>query len=581
MSLCRHGLHLALLLVSICTQATSTKPPWSPSPRSSSPWTYTCDGANLSWTSGVCTRMKATTSSPAVSLQRCALTCLPSSHLWPVPFFVDQEASVSDFDVDTVEVVTNGNVEVDQLMKEAVQRQVDILKKKQGKRDQQEVEGDAQLLQIQVALGSDSLDFNIDTDESYSFNVHKTDEGSVIKVEIFGATYFGCRHAVETLFQLADWDPFTRSHIIADEVRVEDSPAFPHRGVMLDTARHFISVEKIEELIDAMSYSKLNLLHWHVTDVQSFPLVLNSHPDMAYYGAYSPDQVYTVETVSELREYGKARGVRLLPEVDGPSHVGAGWQPHDPSFVLCLEATPWYSYCRSPPCGQLNPTSEDMYEVLQDIHRDLMDMFKTNQVHLGGEEYHFGCWNSSQQVVDWLAERGRGREEEDFLFLWSHFQNTSYQNLEVASEELGMAEPPQVTLWSSQVTWPKYLNYLDPDRHTVQFWTDASDLSEPSIKAVAEGGFKMVFSNSDGLYLDCGFAGWVWDSPSWCSPYKGWQTVYQNDPYAILETHGVANLDEAKRNILGAEVAMWTEQTDDQSLLAKVRNYCCVKKGRE
>ena len=179
--------------------------------------------------------MKATTSSPAVSLQRCALTCLPSSHLWPVPFFVDQEASVSDFDVDTVEVVTNGNVEVDQLMKEAVQRQVDILKKKQGKRDQQEVEGDAQLLQIQVALGSDSLDFNIDTDESYSFNVHKTDESSVIKVEIFGATYFGCRHAVETLFQLADWDPFTRSHIIADEVRVEDSPAFPHRGV---DARH-------------------------------------------------------------------------------------------------------------------------------------------------------------------------------------------------------------------------------------------------------------------------------------------------------------------------------------------------------
>ena len=110
-----------------------------------------------------------------------------------------------------------------------------------------------------------------------------------------------------------------------------------------------------------------------------------------------------------------------------------------------------------------------------------------------------------------------------------------------------------------------------------------------NIKAVAEGGFKMIFSNSDGLYLDCGFAGWVWDSPSWCSPYKGWQTVYQNDPYAILETHGVANLDEAKGNVVGAEVAMWTEQTDDQSLLAKVRNDCfveletwkCSLKGRE
>lgn len=249
--------------------------------------------------------MRATsTSSPAVSLQRCALTCLPSSALWPVPFFVDQDGSVSDFDVDTVQVVTHGNVEVDQLMNEAVQRQVNILKKKQGKRDEQKIEGNAHQLQIQVALGSDSLDFNIDTDEGYYFNVHKTE--GLIKVEIFGATYFGCRHAVETLFQLADWDPFTRTHIIADEVRVEDSPVFPHRGVMLDTARHFISVEKIKELIDSMSYSKLNLLHWHITDVQSFPLVLNSHPDMALYGAYSPDRVYTVETVSEHQ--GSCRG---------------------------------------------------------------------------------------------------------------------------------------------------------------------------------------------------------------------------------------------------------------------------------
>merc|ERR1719391_742380 len=100
--------------------------------------------------------MKAATSLPAVSLQRCALTCLPSSVLWPVPFFVDQEASVSDFDVNTVEVVTNGGLDVDQLMKEAVHRQVDLLKKKkQGKRDTQKVERNVQRLQIQVALGSD------------------------------------------------------------------------------------------------------------------------------------------------------------------------------------------------------------------------------------------------------------------------------------------------------------------------------------------------------------------------------------------------------------------------------------------
>ena len=560
------SLVLQLLLMNLGSTRTN---PSSTSPHTpTSPWTYVCNGASLTWTSGVCTRMRSEEERPAVSLQRCALSCLPSSVLWPEPVFVEQQASVSEFDLANVEVVTaGGDDQVDQLLNEAVQRQVRFLEKKQG--NQKSSAESSTKLQILFAIGSNSLDFNIETDESYSFTIAKID-GNVIRVEIFGATYFGCRHAVETVFQLADWDPMTRTHIIADEVRVEDRPAFPHRGVMLDTARHFISVNKIKELIDAMSFSKLNLLHWHVTDVQSFPLVLESHPEMADFGAYSPDQVYTSQIVSELLDYGIARGVRILPEVDGPSHVGAGWQPHDPSFVLCLEATPWYSYCRSPPCGQLNPTSEGMYEVLTEIHRDVMDMFRTNQIHLGGEEYHFGCWNSSKEVVDWLAERGRGREEEDFLFLWSHFQNTSNENLDIASQQLGFSDSPGITLWSSQVTWPEYIDYLDPKRYTIQIWTDSSDLSEPSIKAVAEGGFKMVFSNSDGLYLDCGFSGWVWDSPSWCSPYKGWQTIYQNDPYTILGLHGVANLDEAVKNVLGAEVAMWTEQTDDQSLMAKV-----------
>ena len=80
----------------------------------------------------------------------------------------------------------------------------------------------------------------------------------------------------------------------------------------------------------------------------------------------------------------------------------------------------------------------------------------------------------------------------------------------------------------------------------------------------------MVFSNVDGAYLDCGFAGWVTDGNNWCSPYKGWQTIYENDPHKIIERHNVANEEEAKQNILGGEVAMWSEQTDEMSLMAKI-----------
>ena len=54
-------------------------------------------------------------------------------------------------------------------------------------------------------------------------------------------------------------------------------------------------------------------------------------------------------------------------------------------------------------------------------------------------------------------------------------------------------------------------------------WADASDCEDTTIRSVAEGGFRMILSNSDATYLDCGYAGWVTDGNNWCSPYKGWQ----------------------------------------------------------
>ena len=171
--------------------------------------------------------MRSEEERPAVSLQRCALSCLPSSVLWPEPVFVEQQASVSEFDLANVEVVTaGGDDQVDQLLNEAVQRQVAFLEKKQGKHKQKTEAGASTQLKILFAVGSNSLDFNIETDESYSFTIAKID-GNVIRVEIFGATYFGCRHAVETVFQLADWDPLTRTHIIADE---HPSPNVPSQS---------------------------------------------------------------------------------------------------------------------------------------------------------------------------------------------------------------------------------------------------------------------------------------------------------------------------------------------------------------
>ena len=75
-----------------------------------------------------------------------------------------------------------------------------------------------------------------------------------------------------------------------------------------------------------MAANKLNTFHWHITDSHSFPMYLNSLPLMHFYGAYSPDKVYKPEDIREIVEYGRIRGIRVMPEFDAPAHVGNGFQ---------------------------------------------------------------------------------------------------------------------------------------------------------------------------------------------------------------------------------------------------------------
>ena len=76
------------------------------------------------------------------------------------------------------------------------------------------------------------------------------------------------------------------------------------------------------KVVDSLSFSKMNVFHWHITDTQSFPLNLPSLPEFSRYGAYSSDKVYSPEEVRDLVTYARERGVRVIPELDAPAHVG-------------------------------------------------------------------------------------------------------------------------------------------------------------------------------------------------------------------------------------------------------------------
>lgn len=85
-------------------------------------------------------------------------------------------------------------------------------------------------------------------------------------------------------------------------------------------------------------------------------------------------------------EYARSRGVRVIPELDAPAHVGEGWQWAGPNVTVCVNAQPWEDYCVEPPCGQLNPTNDTVYEILGGIYHDMLALFEPDIFHMGGDE---------------------------------------------------------------------------------------------------------------------------------------------------------------------------------------------------
>ena len=119
---------------------------------------------------------------------------------------------------------------------------------------------------------------------------------------------------------------------------VKDAPRFEYRGLMIDTSRRYLTVATIIAALDAMAYSKMNVLHWHVTDDQSFPLVLQSFPKLSDAGSYNaghPTHVYSLHDVQTILDAATERGIRVIPELDMPGHTHSWYKGHPELATSC------------------------------------------------------------------------------------------------------------------------------------------------------------------------------------------------------------------------------------------------------
>lgn len=190
---------------------------------------------------------------------------------------------------------------------------------------------------------------------------------------------------------------------------------------MIDSGRNFLSLPKIKEQLDGMSLSKLNVLHWHLDDAQSWPVQMKSYPQMTK-DAYSARETYSHSDIQDIIQYARNRAIRVIPEVDMPGHASSGWKQIDPALVAC--ANSWWSNDNwplhtavEPNPGQLEILNNDVYEVVGDVYNEVAGLFPDNFYHAGADELQTGCYNLSVITQDWFAAN-TSRTYDDLLQYW-------------------------------------------------------------------------------------------------------------------------------------------------------------------
>lgn len=401
---------------------------------------------------------------------------------------------------------------------------------------------------VRVNVGSLDTELQQGVNESYTLSV----SADKPEIEINAPAVWGALHAFTTLQQIVLWED--NSFIIEQPVEIKDEPLYTHRGLLLDSGRNFLSIPALKRQLDAMALCKMNLLHWHLGDSQSWPIEIESYPEMTK-DAYSKRETYSAEDVKELIKYAKERGIRVMPEVDLPGHSAAGWKQVDPEAVVCADSY-WHgdtdeehTAVEAVP-GQLDIMYDGTYKMVENVYNDLSKIFDDNLFHVGMDELQTGCYNFSRPTMQWFDE-DKSRTYHDLTQQW-------------ADRAMPIFEKPKNR---RLMMWEDVVLSEDISVHNISKDLVLQSWNEPShIKELAQKGYDVVVSSKDYLYLDTGYGQFFSNDPRYTTTinpdarqYKAWQRIYNFDFAANLT-------EEEHQHILGAEAALWSEQVDDAVL---------------
>jgi hexosaminidase len=277
-----------------------------------------------------------------------------------------------------------------------------------------------------IVLNYDKMEYPIAG--AYNMDVTKK------HVYIGGDNATGVFYGVQSLIQLL---PVQKSQQLKiKEVSIQDKPRFAYRGLHLDVGRHFFPVAFIKQYIDYIALHKMNTFHWHLTEDQGWRIEIKKYPKLTEVGGFRNGTIngrypgkgndgiryggyYTQEEIKDVVAYAAARHITVVPEIELPGHSSAAIAAYPELSCFPNEntkadpKTSWNGTTNGKQVQQAWGVFEDVFcpseytfNFLQDVFDEVMALFPSTYIHIGGDECPKEAWKRSAFCQELIREKG-------------------------------------------------------------------------------------------------------------------------------------------------------------------------------
>ena len=385
--------------------------------------------------------------------------------------------------------------------------------------------------------------------EGYELNVDG--EG----IEVRASQFPGFLYALQSLGQLLPaavygTEPAPDAAWEVPCVKIADAPRFAYRGMHLDVARHFFSVDEVKRYIDVMAIHKLNTLHWHLTDDQGWRIEIKRYPELTAVGSIRKATVvrkewgtydgtpyggfYTQDEIRDVVEYAADRGVTVIPEIDLPGHMLAALTAYP---ELGCTGGPYEVWGRWGVADDvLCPGREKTFEFLEGVLTEVMELFPSEYIHIGGDECPKVRWEKCPRCQAKIRQLGLKDDGEHTAehYLQSYVTDRIGKFLAQHGRRI--------------IGWDEILEGRAPSDAVVMSWRG----SEGGI-AAAKLGHDVIMTPNSHFYFDYYQSLDTDAEPFGIGGYIPMEQVYSYDP-AFPEL-----TPEQQKHILGVQANLWTE----------------------